>query len=78
MNRIKEENKKRIKRIDNMRKEQENEDYEGCTFKPDINKKNKFYYTNILNNNNEFNFYYNKVPIKEKKKKLIIKKKKII
>ena len=65
MNRIKEENKKRIKRIDNMRKEQENEDYEGCTFKPDINKKNKFYYTNILNNNNEFNFYYNKVPIKE-------------
>ena len=65
MNRIKEENKKRTKKLDNIRKEHESEDYEGCTFKPDINKKNNSYYTNILNNNNEFNFYYNKVPIRE-------------
>ena len=63
MNRIKEENKKRTKRIDNMRKDQENEDFECCTFKPDI-QKNKNYYINKLNNI-KYNYYDNKESNRE-------------
>ena len=58
MNRIKEENKKRTKRLDNMRRDQENEDNECCTFKPDI-QKNNTYYINKLNNI-KYNYYNNK------------------
>ena len=57
MNRINEENKKRIKRIDNMRKEQENEDFERCTFKPDIQKNNNYYINKL--NNIKYNYFDN-------------------
>ena len=58
MARIKEENRKRKKRIDIMRKEQENSKFEGYTFKPDINKNNLSYMDNFYSNMN--NLYYNK------------------
>ena len=58
MKRIKEENKKRVKKINIIRKEQENEDSQGCTFKPDINKKNHLYYFNFINNDNNMQNYY--------------------
>ena len=58
MLRIKEENRKRKKRIDNIRKEHENLQFEGYTFKPEINRNNLSYMNNInLNINNTF---YNK------------------
>ena len=56
MTRIKEENRRRKKRIDNMRKEQESSQFEGYTFKPDINKNNLSYVTNYNYNLND-NFY---------------------
>ena len=56
MTRIKEENRRRKKRIDNMRKEQESSQFEGYTFKPDINKNNLSYMTNYNYNLND-NFY---------------------
>ena len=40
MRRIKEENIKKTKRVDLMRKEQENDNFERYTFKPDINRNN--------------------------------------
>ena len=60
MNRINKENKKRKKRINNMRKEQENEDYDSCTFKPYLNKKYNLYYINFNKNNNNYNVNINK------------------
>jgi hypothetical protein len=56
MTRIKEENKRRKKRIDNMRKERESSQFEGYTFKPDINKNNLSYMVNCNYNLNN-NFY---------------------
>jgi len=57
MNRLKEENIKRMQKIDNIRQDQENEIYEIYTFKPVINKNN-----NINNFHNSINYFYNKNP----------------
>ena len=58
MSRIKEENKRRRKRIDNMRKDQENTQIERYTFKPDINKNDLTYMNNFNFNLNSY--FYNK------------------
>ena len=57
MNRLKEENINRMKKIDNIRQDQENEIYEVYTFKPVINKN-----SNINNFHNSINYFYNKNP----------------
>lgn len=46
-----------MKKIDNIRQEQENEIYEIYTFKPIINKN-----SNINNFHNSINYFYNKNP----------------
>ena len=55
MRRIKEENIKKTKRVDIMRKEQENNNFERYTFKPDINRnnlRNLYNYNHIFYNRN--------------------------
>ena len=66
MNRINEEYKKRIKKINNIRRE--NEDYDSCTFKPEINKNNNLYYINFKNNNINLNKKNTYVDFYNKKK----------
>ena len=58
MKRIIEERRKRTKMINKMRKEKESEDYESCTFKPDISgNKNFSYFRNCTNNIEAYNYY---------------------
>ena len=66
MNRINEEYKKRIKKINNIRRE--NEDYDSCTFKPEINKNNNLYFINFKNNNINLNKKKTYVDFYNKKK----------
>ena len=64
MARIQEENKRRRKRIDNMRKDQENTQFERYTFKPEINRNNLTYMNNFNFNLNSY--FYNKSYENEK------------
>ena len=59
MNRLKNENINRIIKIDNIRKEQENEIYDIYTFKPVINKNRSI---NNFNNFNNINYFNRKNP----------------
>ena len=75
MRRIKEENIKKTKRVDLMRKEQENDNFERYTFKPDINRNNlnnvyncnQIFYNRNLESEISYSNNYNKKLILQNK-----------